>query len=167
LATDVAVRIKTLDGSAWCFSALDCRSGSNGWPSLRVRSSVRTAASSGAAAAWRRSIILMLSIAPIELEMSNFVAALSHGFSSEKALLKAQATLRSRSSSSPPISREDVMRRIYCLFLVFCMALTRSSSAMSFPSPIVGVLLFLTFLVVKATLRFLRKRWASQHALHT
>ena len=54
---------------------------------------------------------------------------------------------------------EDVMRSIYCLFLVFYMALTRSSSAMSFPNPIVGVLLFLTFVVVKATLRFLRRRW--------
>jgi hypothetical protein len=57
-------------------------------PSLRVRSSARTAGISGGAAAWRRSIILMFSIAPIELEMSNLVAAFSHGFSSEKALLK-------------------------------------------------------------------------------
>jgi hypothetical protein len=53
------------------------------------------------------------------------------------------------------------MRSIYCLFLVFYMPLTRSPSAMSFPNPIVGVLLLLTFLVVKATLRFLRRRWAA------
>jgi hypothetical protein len=53
------------------------------------------------------------------------------------------------------------MRSMYFRFLLLTCSLTRSSSAMSSPHPVVGLLLVLAPLAVKAIFRFWRCYWTA------
>jgi hypothetical protein len=90
-----------------------------------------------------------LRVVPIELVMSNSVETFDHGVSPRDAF-STPGTVRDHWSFSPGWFGEGVMRSTYVRVLFCCCMLVREPAAILMPIPLVGVLVFLIPLAIKA-----------------